>query len=715
MFSRTAAPLALIVAIALAGLGFLINHPEGLFNRYSDLLAFHLATQTVLYDAWQLGHRLPLWRSDTFSGAPAFANPQAMYTHPFHLLFMLGRPERIVGLVVWLQLLLGAIGAYCAARVIRLSAAGRLFVAVATLFSFKTILAVYAGWLTLISGLAAMPLFFAAAAVALELPSIRSSLLLGGAGALLLHSGHPQFPYYACLFVVIWSLVAIGRQLQAGKRAPALRQAEALAGGAIVALGLSAYVIAPIAADVPMVARWGATYDIFLGDHPIGLTDLLTLFNPEAFGTPLDGSYVQAWESVQYFGVMPSLLAIAAVSQGRRRPYVTPLLAGLIVCLALAMQTPLTRIAYELVPGFHLFRLPARVFFVGAFFVTCLAGVGFDIVLSSAGSVQTRRIVGVIIIATVALEGSFWARRYLRVPEAAPYLQESEYVHALVADDPTARIASLSRSLPSYGAAAPLGLQLVNGYDPFNLRDYQMFIDILQYGRRLGDAPVQPNWTDLRQVVRFDMLAALNVRYVVAPDRVDLPTDEYTLIGAFENQPQFRFYEGTAHGPVYVYQNRRPPGRAFFAADVVTVPDRQAAFAAVLKTDLRTTAILTSDASLSPSPAAAQANDRVNVLRSSPGQLALETRSTGSRFLVVSEVWLPGWRAFVDGNPVALLQADIALQGLWVPPGNHRVELTYWPRGLTAGLVATALTAAGIIALAAVRRRPSLRRNWTCN
>ena len=50
----------MVVAIAFASLGFLIVHPEGLFNRHSDLLAFHLGTQTVLYDAWRTGHHRPL-------------------------------------------------------------------------------------------------------------------------------------------------------------------------------------------------------------------------------------------------------------------------------------------------------------------------------------------------------------------------------------------------------------------------------------------------------------------------------------------------------------------------------------------------------------------------------------------------------------------------------------------------------------------------------
>ena len=83
------APLALLAAIALGGLGFIIGHPAGLMNVHSDIVAEHLGTQDLVHDVWQREHRLPLWRSDILSGGPALTNPQSLYTQPVHLLFAL--------------------------------------------------------------------------------------------------------------------------------------------------------------------------------------------------------------------------------------------------------------------------------------------------------------------------------------------------------------------------------------------------------------------------------------------------------------------------------------------------------------------------------------------------------------------------------------------------------------------------------------------------
>src|SRR4051812_2333132 len=171
-------PLALLVAIAVAGLGFIVTHPDGLLNVHSDLVAEHLGTQTIFHRLWQQEHRIPLWRSDVLSGGPALTNPQSLYTHPFHLLFALYSPGRVIGLVVWLQMLLAAIGGYCLGTVLRLSAPARLMVGVAMLFSFKTIVAVYAGWLPQLAGIAAMPFLFATGALVLERASLSSALVL---------------------------------------------------------------------------------------------------------------------------------------------------------------------------------------------------------------------------------------------------------------------------------------------------------------------------------------------------------------------------------------------------------------------------------------------------------------------------------------------------------------------------------------------------------
>ena len=62
--------------------------------------------------------------------------------------------------------------------------------------------------------------------------------------------------------------------------------------------------------------------------------------------------------------------------------------------------------------------------------------------------------------------------------------------------------------------------------------------------------------------------------------------------------------------------------------------------------------------------------------------------------MVLSQPAYPGWKAYVDGEPVPILETDGAFTGVVVSSGDHRVTLEYAPSHLRA---ATVLTALGVI------------------
>ena len=397
---------------------------------------------------------------------------------------------------------------------------------------------------------------------------------------------------------------------------------------------------------------------------------------------------------------VPSVLAVIAATRSRGRPYVRPLIAGLMLSIALAPSSPLLRVVHAVVPGYDLLRLPQRILFLSSLFAFALAGVGFDEILSAVRNLRARRIVAAILISLVALEGTLWARRYLRTATPVPVPIHADYLETLSHSTQPARIAPLARSLPSYGSAPALGLELVTGYDPFNMRHYQRYLDLLQYNE--VRSPRATVWTDIGDIRRFDMLAALNVLYVVAPHPIDVPP-EYTLVASFASQPQFRFYEGVKTGPVYVYRNGRFLARAFFVSNVVSAANEEEMDRALENVDVREAAVVDRPAPTGMS--VADASDYVEISGSAAGALAVAARNAHRRFLVISEVWHPGWRAAVDGRAATLYQADIALQGLWLEPGVHTIELRYWPPGLTAGSIATALTCVAVPGLLLIGKR----------
>ena len=79
--------------------------------------------------------------------------------------------------------------------------------------------------------------------------------------------------------------------------------------------------------------------------------------------------------------------------------------------------------------------------------------------------------------------------------------------------------------------------------------------------------------------------------------------------------------------------------------------------------------------------------------------------SRGENFLILSQVWYPGWRATLDGRSAPLYRTNHALLGLAVPPGRHALKLEMTSPALEAGLV---LCGVGLALIAALLLRSSL-------
>lgn len=92
----------------------------------------------------------------------------------------------------------------------------------------------------------------------------------------------------------------------------------------------------------------------------------------------------------------------------------------------------------------------------------------------------------------------------------------------------------------------------------------------------------------------------------------------------------------------------------------------------------------------------------------SPSRWHIKTSSDAPQVLRLHLTNTPGWTATIDGRALALEPyAGMMLQAR-IPPGRHQIDLHYWPRALTEGIVlatASVLFLAGLLIASAVRRR----------
>ncbi len=68
-----------------------------------------------------------------------------------------------------------------------------------------------------------------------------------------------------------------------------------------------------------------------------------------------------------------------------------------------------------------------------------------------------------------------------------------------------------------------------------------------------------------------------------------------------------------------------------------------------------------------------------------PNHLIYQSNNQSDGFAVFSEIYYPGWQAYIDGAPTGHVQVNYTLRGLPVPAGNHKIEFKFEPQVVKTG------------------------------
>jgi hypothetical protein len=103
----------------------------------------------------------------------------------------------------------------------------------------------------------------------------------------------------------------------------------------------------------------------------------------------------------------------------------------------------------------------------------------------------------------------------------------------------------------------------------------------------------------------------------------------------------------------------------------------------------------------------ASSGGRAELTRFAPGEVAVRAQVLGPEpgLLVVSQPDYPGWVATIDGQVAPIRRVSDLVQGIWLPRGEHRVELEYQPVSFRAGVGLALLAVTGFGAMHLHERR----------
>jgi hypothetical protein len=516
--------------------------------------------------------RFPLWNPYLFMGAPLLANMQTAVLYPLHWLFLwLPAPKQVAASIV-LHVVLAGLGTLAyARRSLKLSWPGALTAAV--IFALGGFIGAQTEHVNQLNVIAWLPWTF----LLLDISTgsrrrVVPTLGLGLVIALMILAGHAQATYICLVGLGIYA-VAGGCRPQEGQESNLKLRVSSLkariphllvfASAIVVAMLLAAGQILPTLELSRLSVRSGGLpyrEAVSFSLRPWLLH--FTLLPP--FGIDLSQVFGEAYsEYVAYVGVIGLGLASFGLLRGwRRRPGTRffALLAAIGLFLGVGGFNPAYFVFYKLVPGFGLFRAPARWMLFYAFGVAILAGIGIEQISNlKIGRMSAFR--SPILLALVCIE-LFLASQGLRfnqptAPEAFTFLRPS--IAHLKTDPGLGRFLSLSgivydpgdlaemrtifagqlpdKAIYDYVVAAkekevlfynlPLlyGLYSVDGYDGglLPLRDFVIMEGLfLDEGHLSMDGRLREN---LREVPPGRLLSLLGVKYVITDKVFDVWID----------------------------------------------------------------------------------------------------------------------------------------------------------------------------------------------
>ena len=355
-----------------------------------DVFTYFYPYRAYAAEALRRGH-LPLWNPYLFMGAPFLANIQAAVFYPLNwLLIWLPTPKMVAWSIV-LHVFLAGLFAYLYARLSAgLSRCGALVAA--TAFALGGFVGAQVEHVNQLNASAWLPLAFllfdlasgrgGAARQAPPLGGLPPLVALGLVVGLQLVAGHIQAAYI-CLFAL--GVYAVFPAIEGAWKRELRKLGGEVRRGLLVYL--AALAIGGALAAVQLLPTWELSRLSIRGGG-LSYRDavsfslkprlLLLSFLPTFGGEKVFSEYVA------YVGVTGLLLALTGAlfsKHSRTRPFFI-FLAALGLFLALGGYNPFYFVLYKLVPGFALFRAPARWLYLYAFGTAMLSGLGADFLAS---------------------------------------------------------------------------------------------------------------------------------------------------------------------------------------------------------------------------------------------------------------------------------------------------------------------------------------------
>jgi hypothetical protein len=222
---------------------------------------------------------------------------------------------------------------------------------------------------------------------------------------------------------------------------------------------------------------------------------------------------------------------------------------------------------------------------------------------------------------------------------------------------------------------------------------YQRFVKFRGEKNPMGSGG--HDWFSLKPHADSQLIDFYNIKYLISEYPLDKMDPKYERIDAVQLDNLGLFFEFPPTGEVhYLYKNKKAFERAFCVFDYEVITDDKAILPEMERLDLGKTVILEEQPQINKLDKKIDAEIKTNVEITNylPVEVDINVGVTRPAILVLTDIWYPGWKAFVDNQPAKIYRADYVFRAIEVPEGRHVIKFKYDPFTIKLGMVISSIT-----------------------
>jgi hypothetical protein len=335
---------------------------------------------------------------------------------------------------------------------------------------------------------------------------------------------------------------------------------------------------------------------------------------------------------------------------------------GLWVSFGPTAPIDLQYILWKYVPMYSYLRIPPRHLILVAFGLSGLAGFGYMYVVKMF---RIGKIIQGFLIAGIVTELVLFGRSFIELRAVPPIRHDPSLVKLLQRDAQPYRMLQnfgvwrYEKDVLDFDSAVSYGIFSATGYDSSMLRSYHEYMAKAAGIDGVTSMMMHDVQGPILPFTAHEVIDKTNIKYIITPiDEDRYGTDSrYTLLWN-DIGHNYRVYENTTVKPRFYFSDN---------------------------------------------------SSTASVTGYTPNVITLSVHNNAMQKLYSSEVYYPGWDAYIDGKRTDVQVQDGVFRMITVPPGKHTITYQFTPRIVYFGMAVSALTALVLLFWSKQKRHGSIR------